>query len=61
MTVNASGGRRDPFTARALLEKAAKRGHGGAISALGALNSDRQDEPRNESIEFRGVTGGVNP
>jgi len=61
MMVNGSGGRCDPFTARTLLEKAAKRGHDGAISALGALNSDRQDEPRNESIKFRGVTGGVKP
>jgi TPR repeat protein len=54
MMVNGSGGRRDPFTARTLLEKAAKRGHDGAISALGALNSDRQDVPRNESSKFRG-------
>ena len=54
MMVNGSGGRCDLFTARALLEKAAKGGHDGAISALGALNSDRQDAPRNESIKFRG-------
>jgi len=34
MMVNGTGGRRDPFTARALLEKAAQRGHDAAMSAL---------------------------
>jgi len=51
MMVNGSGGRCDPFTARTLLEKAARRGHVGAMSAL---NSDRQDLPRNQTIKFQG-------
>jgi TPR repeat protein len=34
MMVSGDGGRRDPFTARALLEKAAQKGHVGAMSAL---------------------------
>jgi hypothetical protein len=54
MMVSGTGGRCDPFTARTLLEKAAKRGHEGAISALGALNCDLQDVARNESIKFLG-------
>jgi TPR repeat protein len=47
MMMNGRGGRRDPFTARELLEKAAQRGHVGAMSAL---NSDREGGPRRARI-----------
>jgi TPR repeat protein len=43
MMMNGGGGQRDPFTARVLLEKAAQRGHVGALSVL---NTDREDGSR---------------
>jgi TPR repeat protein len=46
MMANGRGGRRDPSTARTLLETAARKGHKGAISALEALREGGgRDEP----------------
>jgi TPR repeat protein len=39
MIVNGRGGPRDPAAAQALFEKAAAKGHSGAMFALGALHS----------------------
>jgi uncharacterized protein len=47
MMANGRGGSRDPLTARALLEKAARKGHVGAASAL---NSGLADVPSHKPI-----------
>jgi len=47
MMVNGRGGSRDHVTARSLLEKAARKGHAGAVTALNRQGQTATGDPGN--------------